>query len=142
MSYAFEHSWQHERERLAAIEGELDSCSIACLTAIGVGPGWRCFEVGAGAGSIGRAGCLGSMPRSLVAWFESRAYYHRNRLASVVDVVCPVNLPSIPSDAPRTTCTRCAYDAVGQPRGSQGRVGWTGSAGRSFSPPGHVSPTV
>ncbi len=27
MSYQFEHSWQHERERLAAIEGELDSCS-------------------------------------------------------------------------------------------------------------------
>jgi hypothetical protein len=25
MSYQFEHSWQHERERLAAIEGELDS---------------------------------------------------------------------------------------------------------------------
>ncbi len=39
MSYQFEHSWQHERERLAGIEGELDSCSIACLTAIGVGPG-------------------------------------------------------------------------------------------------------
>lgn len=54
MSYQFEHSWQHERERLAAIEGELDSCSIACLTAIGVGPGWRCLEAGAGAGSIAR----------------------------------------------------------------------------------------
>jgi len=27
MSYQSEHSWQHERERLAAIEGELDSCS-------------------------------------------------------------------------------------------------------------------
>jgi hypothetical protein len=54
MSYQFERSWQHERERLAAIEGELDSCSIACLTALGVGPGWRCLEVGAGAGSIAR----------------------------------------------------------------------------------------
>ncbi len=54
MSNQFEHSWQHERERLAAVEGEIDSCSIACLTAIGVGPGWRCLEVGARAGSIAR----------------------------------------------------------------------------------------
>jgi len=52
MSYLFEHSWEHERERLAAIEGGLDTYSIACLTAIGVAPGWRCLEVGAGAGSI------------------------------------------------------------------------------------------
>src|SRR6516162_9303284 len=52
MSYLFEHSWEHERQRLAAIEGGLDSYSIACLMAIGVAPGWRCLEVGAGAGSI------------------------------------------------------------------------------------------
>jgi SAM-dependent methyltransferase len=52
MSYLFEHSWEHERERLTAIEGGLDTYSIACLTVIGVAPGWRCLEVGAGAGSI------------------------------------------------------------------------------------------
>ncbi|MGH7287870.1 MAG: methyltransferase domain-containing protein [Myxococcota bacterium] len=57
MSYQFEHSWKHERERLAAIEGGLDSYSIACLEAIGVAPGWRCLEVGAGAGSIARWLC-------------------------------------------------------------------------------------
>ena len=57
MSYPFEHSWKHERERLAAIEGGLDAYSIACLTAIGVAPGWRCLEVGAGAGSIARWLC-------------------------------------------------------------------------------------
>ena len=44
----FEHFWENERERLAAIEGGLDAYSIACLNAIGVAPGWRCLEVGAG----------------------------------------------------------------------------------------------
>src|SRR5215472_6729260 len=57
MGYLFEHSWENERERLAAIEGGLDGSSIACLNAIGVGPGWRCLEVGAGAGSIARWLC-------------------------------------------------------------------------------------
>jgi ubiquinone/menaquinone biosynthesis C-methylase UbiE len=57
MSYQFEHTWEHERERLAAIEGGLDGYSIACLNAIGVAPGWRCLEVGAGAGSIARWLC-------------------------------------------------------------------------------------
>jgi hypothetical protein len=44
LSYQFEHSWQHERERLAALEGALDSCSTVGLTAIGIGRGWRCLE--------------------------------------------------------------------------------------------------
>ncbi|HYB12464.1 MAG TPA: methyltransferase domain-containing protein [Myxococcota bacterium] len=57
MSYLFEHSWKHEGERLAAIEGSLDAYSIACLTAIGVAPGWHCLEVGAGAGSIAQWLC-------------------------------------------------------------------------------------
>jgi ubiquinone/menaquinone biosynthesis C-methylase UbiE len=57
MSYPFEHSWKHERERLAAIEGNLDAYTIACLTAVGTAPGWRCLEVGAGAGSIARWLC-------------------------------------------------------------------------------------
>ena len=54
MAYLYEHSWGPERERLAAIEGSLDDYSIACLRAVGVRPGWRCLEVGAGAGSIAR----------------------------------------------------------------------------------------
>ena len=57
MSYQFEHSWKQERERLAAIEGGLDASTIACLTAVGVAPGWRCLEIGAGAGSIARWLC-------------------------------------------------------------------------------------
>jgi SAM-dependent methyltransferase len=57
MSYQFEHSWQHERERLAVLERGGDPSTIACLTSIGVEQGWRCLEIGAGAGSIARWLC-------------------------------------------------------------------------------------
>jgi ubiquinone/menaquinone biosynthesis C-methylase UbiE len=66
MSYQFEHSWQHERERLAAIEGGLDASTIACLTGLGTAPGWRCLEVGAGAGSIARWLCERVAPSGFV----------------------------------------------------------------------------
>jgi SAM-dependent methyltransferase len=56
MSYLFEHSWEHERERLAAMERG-DASTVECLAAIGVAEGWRCLEVGAGAGSIARWLC-------------------------------------------------------------------------------------
>lgn len=52
MSYQFGHSRAGERERLATLERGGDPSTIACLTAIGVAPGWRCLEIGAGAGSI------------------------------------------------------------------------------------------
>lgn len=57
MSYQFEHSWEHERERLAAMERGGDGFTIDCLAAIGVGGGWRCLEIGAGGGSIARWLC-------------------------------------------------------------------------------------
>ena len=57
MSYQFEHSWEHERERLAVLQRGGDPFTIDCLTAIGVGPGWRCLEIGAGAGSMARWLC-------------------------------------------------------------------------------------
>jgi 2-polyprenyl-3-methyl-5-hydroxy-6-metoxy-1,4-benzoquinol methylase len=43
---------REQRQRLAAIEAWLDPQTIEHLTALGVGPGWRCLEVGAGGGSI------------------------------------------------------------------------------------------
>jgi 2-polyprenyl-3-methyl-5-hydroxy-6-metoxy-1,4-benzoquinol methylase len=51
-SYQFEHSWQHEKERLAAMQDSLDGYTTTCLLGIGVQPGWSCLEVGAGSGSI------------------------------------------------------------------------------------------
>jgi SAM-dependent methyltransferase len=57
MSYLFSHEDKSERERLAAIEAGLDPFTIDCLVKIGVGEGWRCLEIGAGAGSIAKWLC-------------------------------------------------------------------------------------
>jgi SAM-dependent methyltransferase len=57
MSYLFSHEDKTERERLAAIEAGLDPFTIDCLVRIGVGEGWRCLEIGAGAGSIAKWLC-------------------------------------------------------------------------------------
>jgi SAM-dependent methyltransferase len=43
-----------ERERLALLTQIADPITIRRLTDLGVGPGWRCLEVGAGAGSVAR----------------------------------------------------------------------------------------
>lgn len=53
-TYVFDHALERERERLQKLERWLDPGTIRHLTDIGVAPGWRCLEVGAGAGSITR----------------------------------------------------------------------------------------
>jgi len=55
--YAFNHEWSEEQRRLQMNETMLDPGTIRHLEALGVGPGWRCLEVGAGAGSITRWLC-------------------------------------------------------------------------------------
>jgi SAM-dependent methyltransferase len=53
--YVFEGT-QHaaELDRLRALEGVFDPATQKCLLAPGLGAGWHCLEVGAGAGSIAR----------------------------------------------------------------------------------------
>src|SRR2546426_9776434 len=51
-SYVFCPAWAAERVRLAGLEVGLDPGTIRHLEALGVGPGWRCWEIGAGGGSI------------------------------------------------------------------------------------------
>ena len=46
-----------EQERLALIQGYQDPHTIRHLVGVGVGSGWRCLDVGAGAGSITRWLC-------------------------------------------------------------------------------------
>jgi SAM-dependent methyltransferase len=48
-SYGFEHD---KPERLAGIEATWDRGTQALLSSLGIGPGWRCLEAGAGGGSI------------------------------------------------------------------------------------------
>jgi SAM-dependent methyltransferase len=52
--YGFDPSWTDEQNRLALIERCYDPATTARLKGLGVGPGWRCLEVGAGNGSITR----------------------------------------------------------------------------------------
>jgi SAM-dependent methyltransferase len=47
--YGFEHD---KPERLAGIEATWDRGTRALLDSLGIGPGWRCLEAGAGGGSI------------------------------------------------------------------------------------------
>jgi len=54
LNYVFDDAWLEERSRLGSLEAVLDPGSLRHLVALGVGPGWSCLEVGAGAGSIGR----------------------------------------------------------------------------------------
>ncbi|MGH9304281.1 MAG: methyltransferase [Acidimicrobiales bacterium] len=51
-SYAFANAAVAQRQRLRAIEAMLDEGTIRVLEARGISPGWRCLEVGSGAGSI------------------------------------------------------------------------------------------
>jgi len=53
-SYVFDQAWQKERDRLGALESLFDPSSRRLVSDLGVGPGWRCLEVGCGAGSIAR----------------------------------------------------------------------------------------
>jgi SAM-dependent methyltransferase len=51
-TYVFDQAWQRELERLRLLEALFDPASRRYLAAVGVGPGWRCLEVGCGAGGV------------------------------------------------------------------------------------------
>jgi SAM-dependent methyltransferase len=52
--YILDRSWEPERHRLELQERALDPMTFDYLGRIGVQTGWRCLEVGAGAGSVVR----------------------------------------------------------------------------------------
>jgi ubiquinone/menaquinone biosynthesis C-methylase UbiE len=52
--YVFDNAAPQASQRFASLETIYDPWTIRHLEAIGIGPGWRCWEVGAGGGSIAR----------------------------------------------------------------------------------------
>jgi SAM-dependent methyltransferase len=52
--YAFEHAGQPASDRFDALAALFDGATQRHLKARGIGPGWRCLEVGAGGGSVAR----------------------------------------------------------------------------------------
>jgi ubiquinone/menaquinone biosynthesis C-methylase UbiE len=52
-TYIFEHTWERELERLTGLERWADGESFRHLDGI-VEAGWRCLDIGAGAGSVTR----------------------------------------------------------------------------------------
>jgi SAM-dependent methyltransferase len=50
--YLFPHSWEGEGDRLMALSALFDPVTKRHLAPLGVAPGWRCLEVGAGTGTI------------------------------------------------------------------------------------------
>lgn len=51
--YVPDQDWHQEGDRLAAMQQLWDPGTRAVIETLGIEPGWRCLEVGAGAGSIG-----------------------------------------------------------------------------------------
>ena len=51
-NYAFENARAVQRDRLRLLAALLDDGTFRLLERLGVRPGWRCLEVGAGGGSV------------------------------------------------------------------------------------------
>src|SRR5258708_36003513 len=51
--YVLDQGFEEERARLSGMEALWDPGSQALLGGLGIGPGWRCLEVGAGGGATG-----------------------------------------------------------------------------------------
>src|SRR5665213_873991 len=51
-TYGMDNAWAGERWRLQAMENLWDAGTFRHLAALGVGPGWQCWEVGAGGGTV------------------------------------------------------------------------------------------
>jgi SAM-dependent methyltransferase len=51
-TYGYDQSWARERDRLDSMEELFDRGTTALIEELGIAPGWRCLEVGAGSGSV------------------------------------------------------------------------------------------
>src|SRR5690349_15749506 len=50
--YALDSAWHAERRRLQSLTGLYDAQSMSICERLGLRPGWRCADIGAGTGSL------------------------------------------------------------------------------------------
>lgn len=98
-TYVFDQTWQKEHDRLTALEALFDAASHRHLAAVGVRPGWRCLEIGAGAGGIARwlADQVGDSGQVLATDLDTRFLHDHGR--SNLDVLTH-DIVSDPLDGP------------------------------------------
>jgi 2-polyprenyl-3-methyl-5-hydroxy-6-metoxy-1,4-benzoquinol methylase len=73
-TYLLKQGWEQERARLAGLSAQFDQVTVRHLGAVGVGSGWHCLEIGAGAGSIADwlAVTVGAAGRVMVTDIDTR----------------------------------------------------------------------
>ncbi len=64
--YILDNKWEAARKRLTLLEHLFDGATVRNLKRVGVGAGWSCLELGAGAGSIAGWLCQQVGPAGLV----------------------------------------------------------------------------
>ncbi|MCA1844995.1 MAG: methyltransferase domain-containing protein [Actinobacteria bacterium] len=103
-TYPLDNAWEHAQSRLRSLERIYDPGSTRRLQALGVGPGWRCLEVGAGGGSITRWLCskVGAAGRVMAVDLDTR--FVADIRAANLDVA---RLDVATADLPRDT-----YDLI------------------------------
>jgi len=74
VGYTLDNTWEKAERRLSLLESIYDPGTTGRLTALGVGAGWRCLELGAGHGSVTRWLCdrVGSTGRVVAVDLEPR----------------------------------------------------------------------
>lgn len=90
--YVFDQAWERERDRLRGLEFLFGSATIRYLADLGVTAGWRCLEVGCGAGAVALwlADQVGTAGRIVATDLTARRTAHRHRTG---DRRRPVALP-------------------------------------------------
>jgi SAM-dependent methyltransferase len=103
-TYVFDPTWHKERDRLGALESLFDASSRRLLAGLGVGEGWRCLEVGCGAGGVARwlAERVGSTGRVLATDLDTR----------FIDGHDQANLDVLTHDIVSDTLEEAAFDLV------------------------------
>lgn len=103
-TYAFARSWGREAERLAALERQLDPVSQGAIGQLGLVPRWRCWEAGAGGGSM-------------AAWLAGRVTGRGSVLATDIDISGlpgphPANLTVVRHDLERDEMPAGEFDLI------------------------------